>query len=171
MSSSEPASASCRLWTPPQATSTRSFPTIPSCANAAARLGQIYSDDGRTAESHQTTPIRGRAMGAHGRQARSENTVRPQRFRKRHPKLCKQGSESPPRRQRWPIKSKSWSRPLDTLHTAIHYGYCLMELKDPKDIEQTEKTYHQALAALGPADRTTLVAEYSYSWVLRFGAP
>ena len=43
-----------------------------------------------------------------------------------------------------------------------------MELKDPKDIEQTEKTYHQALAALGPANRTTLEAEYSYSWVLRW---
>ena len=69
--------------------------------------------DGRTAESHQTTPVRGRAVGTRGRQARSENTVGPQRFRECHVQICAaHGSESPPRVNAGRSNQSPRSRPL-----------------------------------------------------------
>ncbi|HZZ26873.1 MAG TPA: protein kinase [Pirellulales bacterium] len=56
----------------------------------------------------------------------------------------------------------------DTLQTAINLGLALMEIRDKDDLAHTEKTYRQALAALGPRHPLTLDAQNSYAWVLRW---
>ena len=56
----------------------------------------------------------------------------------------------------------------DTIQSAIYLGLVLMEIHDKDDLEYTEKTYRQALAALGPKHPLTLDAHNTYAWVLRW---
>lgn len=56
----------------------------------------------------------------------------------------------------------------DTLETAVHLNFVLMDLFDQDDLIRSEKTYRQAVAALGPRHPVTLQAESSYAWVLRW---
>ncbi|HEY2828020.1 MAG TPA: protein kinase, partial [Pirellulales bacterium] len=56
----------------------------------------------------------------------------------------------------------------DTIQTAIHLGLVLMQIKDDKALEFSEKTYRQAREALGPRHPLTLDAQSAYAWVLRW---
>jgi tetratricopeptide (TPR) repeat protein len=57
---------------------------------------------------------------------------------------------------------------LDTLGTAIYLSYTYMETGDEDNLEHAERTYQTALAALGLRHPTTLEAEYTLSWALRW---